>query len=241
MSTFNKGKPNLKILIPLILLILISILVYVFLIKNKEVKSPTETHQQRTSDIKEDLITLIPEQYEVIESEYEQPSTENYGCISLYEIYPKEYTDMEKEYLDSGYIKYCKDINTASIGSQIGKVRYDSKEDSWFYIDGDSRILQEKKTFGTNIVTISSAWGSHHSDAVYIVKVNYSNEVIMLFIPEATRIRCEKYDENGVESWEEECVEFLNSINIYSAGNGWVFDEKYEEYYNDLLEILIDI
>lgn len=90
-------------------------------------------------------------------------------------------------------------------------------------------------------MTISEVWGSHHSWDTYIVRVDDSNEVVMVLIPQATRIRCEEYDDNGVEIWRKECVEFLSSMKIYDAGNAWVFDEVYDEDYEDLLGILKDI
>jgi hypothetical protein len=193
--------------------------------------------------IKERFFPLISDKYIVIESEYEEPSTENDGCVSLYGIYPKEYTEVEKKYLDSGSLEYCEDIHTVVLGSQIGEVRYDSEEELWFYYDENDvpKFSEEKKIFGNNIVTITETWGSHHSWDVYIVRVGNGNEAIILFAPTATRIRCEVYDENGVESWDEECIEFLSSMNIYSAGNAWIFEEIYVNYYKDLVEILKDI
>ncbi len=108
-------------------------------------------------------------------------------------------------------------------------------------MEDTSGIIQEKKTYGSNVVTISEAWGSHHFRDVYIVRLDNSDEVIMLLIPQATRIRCEEYDENGVEIWGEECVSFLSSLKINHAGNTWVFNEVYDDDYQDLLEILKSI
>jgi len=200
--------------------------------------------------MKRRLSALIPEKYDVIESDDNFPGIYDDGCVSIYELYPKDYSELEKKYLDYGYIHYCKDIHTASFGSQLGEVRYDSKEDSWFYQDSyqeeitsekEYRTLQEKKTFGTNIVTITEVWGSHHSWDAYIVRVDDSNEVIAILIPQATRVRCEEYDENWNEIWKEDCVEFLKSMNKPESGNDWVFNEFYDDDYKDLLEILKDI
>jgi len=65
--------------------------------------------------IKEDLLSLIPEGYELIEKDYEPLNTEEDGCIYLYEIYPKEYSEMEEKYLNNASLIYCRDINTAII------------------------------------------------------------------------------------------------------------------------------
>ena len=209
--------------------------------QNNEKIYPLKTQEVRVIQIKEDLVPLFPKKYEIISKLYEEPTTADEGCIPLFEIYPKEYTEKEREYLASAFLTYCKDINTAVIESQIVDVRYNSKEDSWFsYFDENdtSGILQEKKTFGSNIVTISGREASMYSGDLYIVRIDNSDEVLMLEIPAASRIHCEVYDKQGVESWKQECIVFLDSMNIPCAGNGWIFDDVYDKYYNDLLEIL---
>ena len=195
--------------------------------------------------IKKRLSVLIPDKYRVVKLKRNfYPGIQDTECVSLYEIEPKDYFELERKYLDSAYIYYCKDINTASLNSQIGEVRYDSKEDSWFYKaypSEESKSFQEKKTFGTNIVTISETSGSHHSWVTYIVRVDDSNEVIMILIPRSTRIRCEEYDENGNETWKKDCVEFITSMGMSADSSQLVPDEIYEDYYKDLVEILKDI
>lgn len=195
-------------------------------------------------EMKRRLSAIIPEKYDVIESDDNFPGIYDDGCVSIYELYPKDYSELEKKYLDYGYIHYCKNLHTASLVSQIGEIRYDEKEDSWLYYfdeEDTSGMIQEKKTFGTNIVSVSEVWGSHHSWETYIVRVDDSNEVIMILIPQATRIRCEEYDESGNEIWKEDCVEFLKSMNKPESGNDWVFNEFYDDDYKDLLEILKEI
>ncbi len=195
-------------------------------------------------EMKRRLSVLIPEKYEVIEAKENFPGIYDDGCVSLYSLYPRDYSVLEKKYYDSGYIHYCKDINTATLESQIGEVRYDKEKGSWFYYEGKDWLFdrsEEMRLYGDNLITISEVWGSHHSWDAYIARLDNSDEVIMLLIPQATRIRCEEYDENGVEIWGEECVKFLNSLKIYDAGNAWVFNEVYDEDYWDLLEILKSI
>jgi hypothetical protein len=195
-------------------------------------------------EIKKRLLTLIPEKYEVIEAEYNFPGIYDDECISLYYLFPKDYSISEREYLDTAYIQYCKDINTATLGSQIGEVRYDRKEDAWFFYEGQDRFSgpsEEMRIYGDNIVTITEVWGSHHSWDAYIVKLDNSDEVIILEIPQATRVRCEEYDENGTETWKEDCVEFLKSFGFPPSGNAWIFHEAYDDDYWDLIEILKDI
>ena len=73
---------------------------------------------------------------------------------------------------------------------------------------------------------------------LYIVRIKNSNELVVLSIPLSNRIRCETYDENGVETMKKDCVNFRNSMDMTTD---WVPEEIYEEYYNDLLAILKDI
>ena len=194
-------------------------------------------------EMKRRLFSLIPDKYEVIEAKENYPGIYDDGCVSLYELYPKDYSELEKKYFDSAYIQYCKDIHTATLTNQIGEVRYNEREDSWFYYDGEDTlgVIQEKKTYGSNVVSISEQLGSHHSFDAYIVRLDSSDEVIMLLIPQFTRIRCEEYDENGVETLGEECVNFLNSLKRYDGVNDWVSNEVYDKDYEDLLEILKSI
>jgi len=233
MSTTNKGKLNVKILIPIVLLVIIFIVVYIFLTQNKEVDEENKTQQQRITEIKGDLVALIPDKYEVIEDEYEEPSEENDGCVFLYTIFPKEYTEIQKEYLDQAGLIYCEDINTAILRGQVDQVKYNQEEDKWMY--EDTQPL-ETKMYGDNLVSTVALGGSHALSDYYIVRVKNSDELIILSIPSSNRIRCETYDEDGNETWIEECVQFRDSLSPVDAD--WVPDEIYKNYYKDLLEIL---
>jgi len=236
MSTTDKGKLNVKMLISIVLLVIISIVVYIFLTQEKEIDSPIQTQQERITEIKEDIIILIPEKYEVIESEYEEPSEENDGCIFLYSIFPKEYSEIEKEYLSHAELLYCEDINTAVLRGQVDEVRYSQTEGKWLYQGKDPL---ETKQYGDNLVSIVALGGSHALSNFHIVRLENSDELIILSIPSSNRIRCDTYDDNGNEIWIEECVKFRDSLPpVYID---WVPDEIYENYYKDLLEILKDI
>lgn len=194
--------------------------------------------------IKQRLTALIQKGYILTESKENFPGIYDGKCISLYSVNPKDYSELEKKYLDSAYIQYCPDINTATLTSQLGEVRYNKGEGAWFYYYDDkdtSGTIQEKKVYGDNTVTISEVWGSHHSWDAYIVSLDNSKEVIIIMIPQATRIRCEEYDENGVETWTEECVGFLKSMNMPESGNAWVYNDLYDDDYKDLLEMLREI
>jgi hypothetical protein len=185
------------------------------------------------------LADLVPEKYEVTRTDYEDLSEEEDGCIPIYSIYPKEYSEIEKEYLATASITYCEDINRASINSQIGEFRFNPEVNRWFYVDGETREIQEERVFGENTVTFVEPWGSHYFWAAYIVRIENSSEVIILLIPESNRIRCETYDEDGVESMDEDCMTFRDSLPpVYAE---WVPEEVYGEYYDDLLEILENI
>lgn len=185
------------------------------------------------------LANLVPEKYEVKRTDYEDPSEEEDGCIPIYNIYPKEYSEIEKEYLATASLTYCEDINRAAINSQIGEFRFNPEVNRWFYVDGETREIQEEMLFGENTVTFAEPWGSHYSWAAYIVRIEDSPEVIILLIPESNSIRCETYDEDGVESMDEDCINFRDSLP--SVNKDWVPEEVYGEYYNDILEILKEI
>ena len=236
MRTNDKKKPNLMLLIPLVLVILIPLVIYTFLIQKEEADPTVSTQEERITEVKEDTLSLIPDKYEVVESEYEEPSAENDGCVFLYTIYPKEYSDIEKEYLDTAGLIYCEDINSAVLRGQVDQVEYDQTEEKWMY-QGDTPL--ETEMYGGNLVSTVALGGSHALFDYYIVRVDNSDELMILYIPASNRIRCDTYDEEGNEIWKEDCVEFRDSLPpVYTD---WVPDEIYDNYYNDLLEILKDI
>ncbi len=241
MSTTDKGKSNLKILIPVVLLVIISIVVYIFLTQEKEIDSTIQTQQERIEKIKQDLVSLIPPKYTVIESEYEEPSEENDGCVTLYQMYPKEYSEIEKEYLNKASLIYCENINTAVLRGQVEDVRYNQTDEKWVRIQWDSEELLDVKQYGDNLVSIVDLGGSHASSIYYIVSVEGSDELVILSVPRFHRIRCETYDENGVETMKEDCIEFITSMGMRADSSESVPDEIYQNYYYDLLEILRDI
>jgi len=215
-----------KTLLIILLVIAVPITLYIFLNKNKGI-----------DNIKEHIKTVIPNKYEVIEEDKEG----NDGCTILYTIYPKEYTELEKKYLTSSTIRYCKDMKNVSFKSQVGSVEYNKEKDIWFFVDGDYRSAYEKVMFGEREVTIAESFGSHLDANLYITRVGDSDEIIVFHIPNANRIRCEEYDNEGTETWNKDCVELLATMGIHDAGNGWVPGEIYENDYKELVEILKDI
>lgn len=239
MSEKKKVNSSLKIFLTIVLLITISILGYI-LLKGDKVES-LKTEEQRIKKIKENLVALIPDKYEVVEKNYEALSSESDSCIFLYEIYPKEYSDIEKEYLNKAFLIYCKDTNTAILDNQVGEVRYSNEEDRWLFVYGETITPQEEKQYGENLVTITELGGSHASSNYYIVRIDGSDELVILSVPSFHRIRCETYDENGVETMKKDCIEFITSMGMPADCSESVPDEVYENYYNDLLEILRDI
>jgi hypothetical protein len=237
MSTTNKGKLNISILIPIVLIVVISIVVYIFLTQKEKTELTAQTQQERITKIKEDLITLLPGKYQVIEDGYEEPSAENDGCVSIFTIFPKEYTEIQKEYLDPAGLIYCEDINTAILRGQVDQVKYNQAEDKWIY--EDTQPL-ETKMYGDNLVSTVALGGSHALSDYHIVRVEDSKELIILSIPVSNRIRCDTY-ENGVEIMKDDCVDFRDTLKIPSEEGDWVPDEIYKNYYNDLLDILSNI
>jgi hypothetical protein len=232
MSTKNNRNLNLKILIPVVLLAIISIIVYILLRPE-----PIQSQEERIEKVKQDLVSLIPEKYEVVESAYEEPNEENDGCVYIYTIRPKEYSEIEREYLDDAGLMYCEDINTAVLRDQTEEVRYESTEGKWVY--GDNVKVLEETQYGENLVPTVALGGSHALSNYYIVRLEDSDELVILVIPSSNRIRCERYDEEGVETMDEECVNFRDSLPpVYID---WVPEEIYDDYYKDLLEVLKNI
>lgn len=195
----------------------------------------------RIEKIKKDLLMVIPDKYEIIESKFEEPSEENDGCIFLYSIYPKEYSEIEKEYLNNAELIYCEDINTAVLKGQVEDVRYNQTIEKWVRIQGDSEVPLDVKQYGENLVSIVDLGGSHASSNYYIVSVEDSLELVILSVPRFHRIRCEEYDENGVETMKEDCIEFITSMGMRADSSESVPYKIYEDYYKDLLVILKDI
>lgn len=190
-------------------------------------------------EIKKHLKAIIPEKYELVESSQEESD----GCINLFEVHPKTYSDTQKEYLAEANLIYCEDIGKATFRSQMEDAKYSPEKDAWAWVDiaepeGNVGGYYEQKFYGNNLVSIADAWGSHYDGNLYIVRMNHSKELVALSIPLSNRIRCESYDENGVETKKEDCVKFLNSMNMTTD---WVPEEIYSNYYNDLLYILKDI
>jgi hypothetical protein len=242
-DTFFSKKVNTKniilgILIPLTLFILFFVFqIYLFSEMAEyfyDERSTSDIQELRIEKIKKDLKNLIPEKYELIESEYEAPSSENNGCVFLYEIYPKEYTYVEKEYLESASLIYCRDIYTAVLQDQTEDVKYDVKERKW--LSGGSEPLEEKQ-YGENLVSITSLGGSQISYNYYIVEIDNSCELIILSIPSSNRIQCD-FVEGVIE--KENCESFMTSIEENDSPE-WIPEKVYEDDYNDLLNILSNI
>lgn len=169
----------------------------------------------------------------MIEKQYEEPSEENHGCVYIYTIYPKEYSEIEKKYLDFAGLMYCRDINKVILRGQLDQVKYNQTEEKWLY--KDTKPL-ETKLYGDNVVSTVNLGGSHAFSDFHIVRIYHSDELIILSIPSSNRIRCDTYDEDGNETWIEDCIKFRDSL--HPVGVDWVPDKIYDNYYNDLLDIL---
>lgn len=204
--------------------------------KNEKVLG-VKNQQERIDEVKNSLLKLIPEEYEVVESEYVEPSVENDGCVFIFSIYPKEYSEVEKEYLQNAEIMYCKDINTAVLRGQIEEVKYSSTEGRWLF---ESESPLETKQYRDNIVSMVGLGGSHALSIFHIVRIGNSDELVILSIPESNRIRCDTF-QNGVEVMKEDCVAFRDSLNTSPELYEWVPSEVYDNYYSDLLGILKEI
>lgn len=199
----------------------------------------TELRIVGIEEIKKHLKAIIPQKYQLVESSHE----ESEGCINLFQVHPKTYSDTQKEYLAEANLIYCEDIGKATFNSQMEDIKYSFEKDAWSWIgvgDPEGKVggYYEQRFYGGNLVSIIRAWGSHYSWNLYIVRIKNSNELVVLSIPESNRIRCGIYDENGVETMKMDCVNFRSSMDMITD---WVPEEIYKNYYNDLLYILKDI
>ncbi|MDD4381778.1 MAG: hypothetical protein PHE21_00305 [Candidatus Dojkabacteria bacterium] len=200
----------------------------------------TESRVIGVEEIKKHLKSLIPEKYELVESPPEGSDSEDDGCINLFGIYPKTYSEAQRKYLSEAGLMYCEDIYKAVFRSQMEDAKYSQEKNAWAWIDigdpeGNVGGYYEQTFYGNNLVSIADAWGSHYDGNLYIVRIKNSKELVVLSIPLSNRIRCETYDENGVETMKEDCVNFMNSMDMTTD---WVPQEIYDNYYNDLLEML---
>jgi hypothetical protein len=240
----NKKGLKFKALLIVIALLVIVVLAYLLVSKDKENNNEKETFRTQNvgaEAIKENVIGLIPEKYEVVEKDSESMYFLEEGkCIFLYEIYPKEYSEIEREYLENASVIYCEDINTTVLRGQTEEVQYDQTEKKWlFKADGrlDNSLPLDVKQFGNNLVSIAPLGGSHASRNYYIVKKDISDELVILSIPTWSRIRCD-FLEEGVE--KQNCEKYLDSIWTDRAFfTDHVPEEVYENYYNELLIILL--
>ncbi len=203
----------------------------------------TESRVIGVEELKNHLKSLIPEKYELVESPQEESGREDDGCINLFEIYPKTYSEAQRKYLSEAGLMYCEDIYKAVFRSQMEDAKYSQEKNAWAWIDigdpeGNVGGYYEQRFYGNNLVSIADAWGSHYDGNLYIVRMKNSKELVVLSLPLSNRIRCETYDGNGIETMKEDCVNFRSSMDMTTD---WVPQEIYENYYNDLLEMLREI
>lgn len=190
---------------------------------------------------KKELLIVMPNKYEIVEFEYEKPSKENHGCMSLFTVYPKEYSEIEKIYLKSAKLTYCVSIKEARFTSQMVDVKYDPEKNAWSWTDfsdplGKVGEYYEQTFYGNNLVTVAEEWGGSYDGKLYIVQ--RGDGLIALSIPLSNRVRCEIYGENGVESVDEDCANFRNSLKMEPD---WVPEEIYRNYYMDLIDMFREI
>lgn len=213
----------------LVLFIMISVATYAFLTGERKV----EPKQVRIEEIKADLMSLIPNEYDFIESEYKEPNKENNGCIFLFQIYPQKYSEIEKQYLNNAALIYCEDIKTAILEDQIEEVAYNQTDQKWIY--GKEGKTLEEKQYGDNLVAITKLGGSHALFKYYIVKMNDKGELIILSTPISNRIRCDTL-EKKLE--KDNCENFMTTMGMPNDSGDWVPERVYEEYYNPILKML---
>jgi len=251
-SQFYKSPKSVKTNI-LVLFLIISPVIIIFLIINTytlkmfysestglssrftEIEGKFLSENLGREEVTKNWLDIIPEKYEVIDREGDESNLVD-GCVIVYEIYPRDYSEIEKEYLNSAYLFYCPDRFYVKLKGQTGDVSYNFDEKRWLYIEGDTRITQQEESFGNRVVTVSELGGSHTFSRYYIAGVENTKEFAILSIPFWNRIRCESYDEDGVETMNEDCVNFRDSLPTIYIDR--VPEEIYHEYYDDLLKIL---
>lgn len=212
-------KNKTKILLIILLVIIgIGITIYLFLNKNR--------------DIGEDIKGLIPSKYTIIEKGKESKN----GCTLLYTVYPKEFSEIQLKYLEIADIQYCKNINTLILMSQTGPIIYNKEKDEWIFSDGTK--ADEKVMVGKKEVTLVRSLNSHLSVKVYIDRVGKGDEIVVFYIPETNRIRCDSIKD---KEEKEECINLLTSMNMSPESTDFVPEEIYENDYKELVEIIKDI
>ena len=205
----------------------------------------TETRVIGEEGVKELLKGILPEEYELVELTPDELLTADEGCTKLFKVYPKKYSETQRKYFSSANLIYCKDIEKAVFRSQLEENKYDPKRDAWARIGvGSEKDITlgyyEQRYFGDNLVSIVERWGSGYSGDIYVLRMDNSRELVALSVPTTSRIFCgEYYNGQGEVSWDKECIESLDSIGMHSAsGNDWVPQEKYQNDYKELVNML---
>ena len=225
-------KRILKTLAITILCTIIILYLGIYYFNTNEQESPI-FEQGSVKEIKNELLTLIPEKYEIIERNCADKILGPLRgiCNEWYEIYPKQYTDIEMEYLNKASLHYFNDIINVSIAGQVGDVIYGNEYNRWVYRETDREdVYLEIKEYGNTLVSYITLGGSHAFYDYYIM--DDGNEVVILSIPSWNRIRCDTL-EDGIE--KEECENYLSSLWDVSDYPDSVHENFYDEYYNDLL------
>ena len=87
-------------------------------------------------------------------------------------------------------------------------------------------------------VTLVRSLNSHLSVKVYIDRVGKGDEIVVFYIPETNRIRCDFIKD---KEEKEECINLLTSMNMSPESTDFVPEEIYENDYKELVEIIKDI
>lgn len=242
-NTFFSKKIKWKNVVLGVLILLIVIMAFVtFKIRrvNKrneywEQWEANNIQEQTIEQFKIDLLRNIPENYEVINDDSIPLVYEDADCDFIYDIYPKEYSEIEEKYLEYASVYFFKEINTVSLPAQIGEVSYDQTLKKWVFIDQNEKVELEVREYDGYNVSVATLGGSHVMRDNYIVSSKNTDDVVVLSIPTWSRVRCDFVSED-VE--RQECEDFLSSMGVDIDTDDSVPEEVYEEYYNELLEIL---
>lgn len=212
-----------KVLLIIVIVVCIPLIIYLLIFEYKN---------KQGVGIEEQIKKLIPDKYTIIEKGEESEE----GCTLLYRIHPKDFTEIQLKNLIAADISYCKDRNTVAFINQTGPIIYNKEKDEWIFSDGTK--ADEKVMVGEKEVTLVRSLNSHLSVKVYIDRVGKGDEIVVFYIPETNRIRCDFIKD---KEEKEECINLLTSMNMSPESTDFVPEEIYENDYKELVEIIKDI
>ena len=226
-----------KIIWILLLIIFFLLIILRFLyIKSKEIKQEQLTEKvnierDEESSNSEEFEYNFPEGFLVTKEECNNDN--NLGsadCIEVYKIVPSNFTDLEKKYLLSAYLRVFEKPEGIQINGQTSHITYDSQLKKWVFVEGEQEVLPERIE-GKRIFVETSIGGSQAGSYHIIISDSVISTLLILSIPRYQRIECDFIED---VSEKREC-ESISTLFLVDSG-GMLPDSVYEEKYSDLRE-----